>query len=88
MGNSTNNKLKNYLFILLGGDSMREINNVYSFKDAVLEIDPYYLPRESLNKLEDTDINGIIKLFNIYSCYTIDKVYVIEEKIYDYYEEE
>lgn len=88
MYNTTYHEPKNYMFVFGSGDPMREINDVLSFKDAVLKIDPYHLPRESLDKLDDTDIDEIIELFNIYSDYTIDKVYLIDKKIYDYYEEE
>lgn len=83
---TTYNKPKSYLFVI-DGNFMREINDALSFKDAVLKLDPDYLPRNLLDKFDDTDFDEIIKLFNTYSYLVIDKVYVIDEKIYDYYEE-
>ena len=83
MYNTTYHEPKNYMFVFGSGDPMREKNDVLSFKDAVLKIDPYHLPRESLDKLDDTDIDEIIELFNIYSDYVINRVYLISEKIYD-----
>ena len=96
MKNSTNNKPRQYMFFYRNYDEP-DIIFAKSFKEAVYELykneDNSTVLNNSFEKalreLDDNDIDGIILLHSrLSSYYQITKVYVIEEKIYDYYEEE
>lgn len=75
-----------YLFIF-SDDSIYEMENAVSFKDAIWEMAKYMgeaseLLRKSLKGFENTDIDGIINLFNLFAYKTIDKVFLIDKKLY------
>ena len=77
-----------YLFIF-ADNSIYEVNNAVSFKDAVLKTGEYTgnssdMFCKCLNAYKDDEIDGIIELFNHFCYYDkISKVYVIDRKIFD-----
>lgn len=77
------NKPKNYLFIRSGG-RIDVVKGAKSFKDAVLATEPngFLKESESLEAFDDTEVDEIVRIYNIYSFFEIKQVYVIEEKIY------
>lgn len=75
------NKPKNYLFIRSGG-RIDVVKGAKSFKDAVLETESNNLLKKSLEAFDDTEVDEIVRMYNIYSFFEIKQVYVIEEKIY------
>lgn len=82
MMNKTNlNKPKNYLFIRSDG-RIDVVKGAKSFKDAVLETESNDLLKKSLEAFDDTEVDEIVRMYNIYSFFEIKQVYVIEEKIY------
>lgn len=77
-----------YLFIFQD-DSIQEVflKTVVSFKDAILTVADYHgekndLFKKSLNGFEDSDTDGMIALYNHFSCNGISNVFVIEKQIY------
>lgn len=94
MENTTDNKPRDYVFLYNFGEGAVVINNADSFKDAVYKLCEYEgrastsggLFATSLKGFDNNDIDGIISLYNRYSRHTtygIDKVYLIDRKIYD-----
>jgi hypothetical protein len=76
------NKPKDYLIINnVGGTEVAA--RAKSFKDALLAINPYGLLKKALEAFDDTDVDEIVKIYNSFSIFKINQVYVIEEKIYD-----
>lgn len=77
-----------YLFIF-NDNSIYEMNNAVSFKDAILEMakntgNSSDMFCKCLNAYKDDEIDGIIELFNHFCYYDkISKVYVIDRKIFD-----
>jgi len=95
MENTTNNELRNYIFICRYDYGTKIINNADSFKDAVYKlyeyetsIDECDLFKKALEGFSDDDTKGIISLYSHFSNYRIDSVYLIDKKIYNYCEEE
>lgn len=59
-----------------------------SFKNAVWKAAEHTgcnteLFEKSLKGFDETDIEGIVKLFNHFSQFTIEKVFLIKEKLYN-----
>lgn len=81
-----------YLFAFLD-ETIYEMNCAVSFKDAIWEMAKYTgnsseMFHKCLNGYESNDINGLVDLFNHFCVYsTIEKVFVIEQKIYDHCKE-
>lgn len=75
------NKPKDYLFIR-SGSRIDVVKGAKSFKDAVLETESNDLLKKSLEAFDDTEVDEIVRMYNIYSFFEIKQVYVIEEKIY------
>ena len=74
-------KPKDYLFIR-SGSRIDVVKGAKSFKDAVLETESNDLLKKSLEAFDDTEVDEIVRMYNIYSFFEIKQVYVIEEKIY------
>ena len=76
---------------IFADNSIYEVNNAVSFKDAVLKTGEYTgnssdMFCKCLNACKDDEIDGIIELFNHFCSYDygkISKVYVIDRKIFD-----
>ena len=76
-----------YLFEFVDGD-LYEMTCAVSFKDAIWEISKYTgsgseLLLKCLKGFQEQDIQGMIDIFNHFSAYTIQKIYVIEKLLYD-----
>ena len=75
-----------YLFIFQD-DSIQEVKTVVSFKDVISIVADYHgekndLFKKSLNGFEDSDTDGMIALYNHFSCNGISNVFVIEKQLY------
>ena len=75
-----------YLFVF-DDDKQYEAIDVCSFKTAVWQAAEYCgersdLFQKSLNGFEETDVDGIIKLFNHFSYVSITKVYEIKSVVW------
>lgn len=75
-----------YLFIFQD-DSIQEVKSIRSFKEVIESVADYHgekndLFKKSLNGFEDSDTDGIIALYNHFSCNGISNVFVIEKQIY------
>ena len=75
------NKPKDYLFIR-SGSRIDVVKGAKSFKDAVLETESNDLLKKSLEAFDDTEVDEIVRMYNIYSFFEIKHIYAIEEKIY------
>lgn len=78
----------NCLFVFGFDESLFEVKGVSSFKDAIRQAAEYTgcnseLFLKSLNGFEETDVDGIIKLFNHFSQSPISKVYWFDKEPYD-----
>lgn len=95
MKNTTDNKPRDYIFFYNFDEGAVVIKNADSFKDAVYKLCEYEGRASSLSSgglfatvlkgFDNNDIDGIISLYNRYSRHTtygIDKVYLIDKKVY------
>lgn len=76
-----------YHFIFSNG-ALKDVKHATSFKDAIWEIakhlgDASEMFRKCLKGYDESDITGIVKLFNHFAYPPIDKVYVISAIIYE-----
>ena len=94
MNNTTNNKPRDYIFFYEFDTGAVVINNANSFKDAVYKLCEYEgrastsggFFATALKGFDNNDIDGIISLYNRnsrHTTYGIEKVYLIDRKIYD-----
>ncbi len=91
MNNTTNNESRNYIFIYAYDDKISIIENASSFKDAIykqskdegLACLSGNLFEKALKGFDDDDIDGIISLYNHFSDYSIDSVFLIDKQIYE-----
>lgn len=77
---------KFYLF-QFDDDSFYEMTCGISFKDALWEMSKYTNQSNEtlctcLKAFDSNDVQGLIKLFHFFSYKKIEKVYIIEKKIY------
>ena len=75
-----------YLFIFQD-DRMQKVKTDASFKEAILAVAGYHGEKndlfcKSLRGFEDSDTDGMIALYNHFSCNGISNVFVIEKQIY------
>lgn len=75
-----------YLFVF-DDNTYYEIERAVSFKEAVWEMAEYTgsecdLLMKSLKGFEESDINGIISLFNMFATCEVSKVYEISKIVY------
>lgn len=75
-----------YLFIFRD-DSIQKVKTVASFKEAILAVAGYHEEKKdlfwkSLRGFEDSDTDGMIALYNHFSCNEISKVFIIEKQLY------
>lgn len=80
-------KEKFYLFTFVD-ESRYEMKCGISFKDALWEMAKYTgesseLLLKSLNGFEESDIDGIVALFNHFAYHDIEKVYIVDEVLYE-----
>lgn len=80
-------KLTYYLFEFVDG-TYYDMTCAVSFKDAILEMSKYTgsgseLFSKCLKGFQGDDIQGMIDIFNHFSTYTIQKIYVVEKLLYD-----
>ena len=80
-------KEKFYLFTFVD-ESIYEMKCGISFKDALWEMAKYTgesseLLLKSLNGFEESDIDSMVALFNHFAYHAIEKVYIIDEVLYE-----
>lgn len=80
-------KEKFYLFTFVD-ESVYEMKCGISFKDALWEMAKYTgesseLLLKALNGFEESDIDGMVALFNHFAYHSIEKVYIIDEVLYE-----
>lgn len=83
--------MKRYLFVLSDG-SLKTVESS-SFKDAVeklaLYLDDYTLLfQKAMKGFEESDILGVIELFDHFASKTIDEVFTISETVFSKRDEE
>lgn len=77
---------KHYLFVF-SDDNRYDMTCGVSFKDAVWEMAKYTgeateMLQKCLKGYDNTDIAGIVSLFNHFAYQTIEKIYIVDEVIY------
>lgn len=91
MNNTTNNESRDYIFIYAYDDKISIIEKASSFKDAIykqckkegLVSISNNLLEKALKRFDDDDIDGIISLYNHFSDYSINSVFLIDKQIYE-----
>ena len=78
-------EMKTYLFIF-DNDTNYKVDKTY-FKDAMLDAFHYNegnndLFEKSINGFEESDIKGMVDLYNHFAYISIENIYIVEEKVY------
>lgn len=94
MENTTNNETRDYIFVYKSDvfDFVNIINDAVTFKDALYKLckaegtkilTSYDVFEQVFIGFCDSNIDGMISLYNHFSDYKIDKVYLIDRKVFD-----